>query len=150
MAGILFAYGLFAAKTAPLDVFPEFAPPQVVIQTEALGLSPDEVEALVTIPLEQEINGTSNVVSVRSSSAVGLSVITVVFTDQTDIFTARQLIGEKLNLAASRLPQEVGSPEMAPITSSSSTILTIGLTSSNLSSMELRTLADWTIKPRLL
>lgn len=150
LAGILFAYGLFAAKTAPLDVFPEFAPPQVVIQTEAPGLSPDEVEALVTIPLEQEINGTSNVVSIRSSSAVGLSVITVVFTDQTDIFTARQLIGEKLSLAASRLPEEVGSPEMAPITSSSSTILTIGLTSDSLSPLELRTIADWTIKPRLL
>jgi CzcA family heavy metal efflux pump len=150
LTGILFAYGIFAAKTAPLDVFPEFAPPQVVIQTEAPGLSPDEVEALVTIPLEQEINGTSNVVSVRSSSAVGLSVITVVFTDQTNVITARQLIAEKLSLAASRLPQGVGSPEMAPITSSSSTILMIGLTSKSLPPMELRTIADWIIKPRLL
>jgi CzcA family heavy metal efflux pump len=150
LTGILFGYGLYATKTAPLDVFPEFAPPQVVIQTEAPGLSPDEVEALVTIPLEQEINGTSNVVSVRSSSAVGLSVITVVFTDQTNVITARQLVAEKLSLAASRLPEGVGSPEMAPITSSSSTILMIGLTSRNLSSMELRSIADWTIKPRLL
>jgi len=150
LAGVLFGYGWFAAKTAPLDVFPEFAPPQVVLQTEAPGLSPDEVEALVTTPLEQEINGTSHVVSVRSSSAAGLSVITVVFTDHTDVFTARQLISEKLSLVASRLPQGVGSPEMAPITSSSSTILMIGLTSASLPPMELRTIADWTIKPRLL
>lgn len=150
LSGVVLLLGAMAVRSSPLDVFPEFAPPQVIIQTEAPGLSAEEVEALVTWPLEYAINGTSKITTVRSSSIFGLSVITVYFSDGTDLFVARQLIAERLNVAAAKLPAGVGPPLMAPITSASSTILIIGLTSDTISPLDLRSLADWTVKPRLL
>src|SRR5438132_1893305 len=150
LAFLLFVFGVRAALYVPLDVFPEFAPPQVVIQTEARGLSAEEVEQLVTLPLETQLNGTTELDTIRSSSIVGLSVITCVFQAGTDIFRARQLITEKLQLAAAHLPATAGQPQMMPISSPAGILLKISLTSDKTSLMELRTVADWTIRPRLL
>ena len=150
LAFLLFAFGVRATLQVPLDVFPEFAPPQVVIQTEAAGLSAEEVEQLVTLPLETQLNGTAELDTIRSSSIVGLSVITCVFQPDTDIFRARQLITEKLQLASTHLPAAAGQPQMTPITSPAGVLLKISLTSDRTSLMDLRTIADWTIRPRLL
>jgi len=150
LALLLFVFGVRTALEVPLDVFPEFAPPQVVIQTEAPGLSAEEVEQLVTLPLETQLNGTAELDTIRSSSIVGLSVITCVFQAGTDIFRARQLITEKLQLAATHLPATAGQPQMMPISSPAGILLKISLTSDKTSLMDLRTLADWTIRPRLL
>jgi CzcA family heavy metal efflux pump len=150
LATLLLLAGVFAANHSPLDIFPEFSPPQVVVQTEAPGFSAEEVEALVTIPLEYAVNGTSFLTTLRSSSAPGISVITAIFAEQSDILTDRMLVGERLASAASALPQGVSSPRMTPLTSSTGTLMAIGLTTSSVSPMELRTLADWLIRPRLL
>src|SRR5712691_13529831 len=150
LASLLFVFGVRAALHVPLDVFPEFAPPQVVIQTEAPGLSAEEVVQLVTMPLETQLNGTAELETIRSSSIVGLSVITCVFQAGTDIFRARQLVSEKLQLAGAHLPAAAGPPQMMPIISNVGIILKISLTSDKTSLMDLRTLADWTIRPRLL
>src|SRR5262245_42621344 len=150
LALLLFVFGVRAALQVPLDVFPEFAPPQVVIQTEAVGLSAEEVEQLVTLPLETQLNGTAELNTIRSSSIVGLSVITCVFQPNTDIFRARQLITEKLQLASTHLPATAGQPQMTPISSAAGVLLKISLTSDKTSMMDLRTIADWTIRPRLL
>src|SRR5215470_16959034 len=150
LALLLFIFGVYSALQAPLDVFPDFAPPQVVLQTEAPAMSAEEVEQLVTVPLETQLNGTAELETIRSSSIVGLSVITCVFETGTDIFRARQLVSEKLQLAASHLPATAGPPQMMPIISNVGIILKISLTSEKTSPMDLRTLADWTIRPRLL
>lgn len=150
LACVLVAYGLFAASNAKLDVFPEFAPPRVVIQTEAPGLSPEQVEALVTRPIETVLNGSNGLDSLRSQSIQGLSVVTAVFQGGTDIYRARQLVGERLTQATGKLPLGVLPPVMAPLTSATSIFLTIGLTSHKLSAMALRTFVDWTLRPRLL
>ncbi len=150
LAVLLIVFGVRAVRESPLDVFPDFAPPQVVIQTEAQGLSPEEVEQLVSLPLENALNGTSNLETVRSSSAAGLSVITCIFESETDIFRARQLVGEKLQLALPRLPAGVGEPQMMPISPPVGILVKVSLTALQTSMMNLRTLADWTIRPRLL
>ncbi|HYM74876.1 MAG TPA: efflux RND transporter permease subunit [Candidatus Dormibacteraeota bacterium] len=150
LACLLLIYGLNTAVHAKLDVFPEFAPPQVVIQTEAPGLASEQVEQLVTRPIELAVNGVANLESIRSQSIQGLSVITAVFQGGTDIYRARQMVSERLSTAASQLPQGVRAPQMAPLTSATSMILDIGLTSEKRSLMELRTFADWTLRPRLL
>ena len=150
LALLLFGFGIYSAVKAPLDVFPDFAPPQVVLQTEAPGMSAEEVEQLVTLPLETQLNGTAQLETIRSSSIVGLSVITCVFQAATDIFRARQLVSEKLQLASAHLPMAAGAPQMMPIISNVGIILKISLTSDKTSLMDLRTLADWTIRPRLL
>ena len=150
LACVLTGYGLFVAVHAKLDVFPEFAPPRVVIQTEAPGLSPEEVEALVTRPVESAVNGANDVKSLRSRSIQGLSVVTAVFRNGTDIYRARQLVGERLSQTAGRLPFGVAPPTMAALTSTTSIFLTIGLTSDKLSPMALRSFVDWTLRPRLL
>jgi CzcA family heavy metal efflux pump len=150
LAGLLLFFGIRTAIESPLDVFPDFAPPQVVIQTEAQGLSPEEVEQLVSLPLENALNGTADLETIRSSSAAGLSVVTCIFTGGTDIFRARQLVAEKLQLVRSRLPEGIGEPEMMPISSPVGILVKISLTSEKTSPMDLRTLADWTIRPRLL
>src|SRR5207248_4188489 len=106
LAILLFVFGVRSAMQAPLDVFPDFAPPQVVIQTEAPGLAAEEVEQLVTVPLETQLNGTAELDTIRSSSIVGLSVVTCVFQAGTDIFRARQLVSEKL--ASAHLPSVAG------------------------------------------
>ena len=150
LACLVVAYGLYIANRTKLDVFPEFAPPQIVIQTEAPGLSAEQVEQLVTRPIENALNGAPSLVSIRSQSIQGLSAITIVFSDDTDIFRARQTMSERLVEVASRLPQGVDAPKMGALTSSTSLMLAIGLTSSNRTAMDLRTFADWTLQPRLL
>lgn len=146
----LLGYGLFAIGEAKYGVFPEFAPPQVTIQTEAPGLSPEHVEILVTQPIETSINGLAGVESLRSSSIQGLSVVTVVFQPRSDIYRARQLVTERLAVVAARLPQGVQPPSMTPLTPLAGTVLVIGLTSDQRSLMDLRTIADWTVARRLL
>jgi CzcA family heavy metal efflux pump len=150
LACALLAYGVYSFSRARFDVFPEFAPPQVSIQTEAPGLAPQQVEVLVTTPLENAINGLPAIQSMRSRSIQGLSVITVVFNETTDIYRDRQVIAERLSTVAGQLPAGVRAPLMAPLTSSTGTVMAVGLTSKKLSLMQLRTIADWTIRPRLL
>ncbi len=150
LACLLIGYGLYVAAHAKLDVLPNFMPPQVQVQAEAPGLSPEQVEALVTRPLENTINGLGNMDSLRSESISGLSVITAVFKEGTDIFIARQMLAEKLGEMAGVLPAGVKTPVMSPLTSATMDLLKIGLVSEKLSPMELRTLADWTVKPRML
>ena len=135
---------------AKYDVFPEFAPPQVGIQTEAPGLTAEQVEVLVTQPIENALNGSPGVQSLRSSSIQGLSVITVIFRASSDIYRDRQVVAERLAETAQRLPSNVPAPTMTPLTSSSSTVLVIGLTSEKRSLRVLRTLADWSIRLNLL
>src|SRR5438067_4986862 len=102
---VTIAYGLYVAADSKLDVFPEFAPPQVVIQTEAPGMSPEEVEALVTRPIENTINGAPELISIRSQSIQGLSAITAIFSDRADIYRVRQMVSERLTQVAGSLPQ---------------------------------------------
>src|SRR5512136_892612 len=123
------AYGVFTAARTKLDVFPEFAPPMVVIQTEAPGFSPGQVEALVTRPLETALNGTPQLASIRSESIQGLSAITLTFDERADIYRVRQLANERLSEAASWFPAGVRAPRMGPLTSSTSLALVLGLVS---------------------
>ncbi|HEY9860924.1 MAG TPA: efflux RND transporter permease subunit, partial [Candidatus Obscuribacterales bacterium] len=134
----------------PLDVFPPFAPPQVEIQTEAPGLAPEEVESLVTLPIESAINGTPGVATVRSSSAASISVVRVIFNWGTDIYQARQLVTERLQSAQSKLPEGVETPEVAPISSPIGTIVTYAFTSQTTDLMQVRRLVDWQVTNRLL
>jgi len=150
LACALAGYGLFSLGNAKYGVFPEFAPPQVSIQTEAPGLSAEQVEVLVTQPIETSINGLAGVESLRSSSIQGLSVVTVVFQPGSDIYRARQLVTERLAVLTSGLPQGVQAPSMTPLTPTAGTVLVIGLTSDQHSLMDLRTAADWTVGRRLL
>src|SRR3954454_13000894 len=150
LACVLLGYGLYVAQNAKLDVFPNFVQPQVAIQTECPGLAPEQVELLVTTPIETAISGLGDMESLRSESIEGLSVITAVFKEGSDIFRARQMLAEVLAETATELPTSVKSPRMTPLTSSTMDLLKIGLVSENLSPMELRTFADWTLKPRLL
>ncbi len=150
LAVALVVYGTGTILNSRLDVFPEFAPPQVSIQTEAPGLSPEQVEILVTKPLEEAINGVEGVAAVRSQSIQGLSVITAVLADRVDIYRARQSLAERLTEAVGRLPESVHPPVLTPLTSSSSTVLVVGLTSATQTPMAQRTFADWVLRPRLL
>lgn len=150
LACVVIAYGIFAVGRSKLDVFPDFVPPQVTVQTEAPGLAPEQVETLVTRPVEFALNGLAGQESLRSESIQGLSVITVAFKQGTNIFTARQLLAEKITEVAGQLPAGVKSPALTPLTSATMDVLKLGLVSDRLSPMELRTLADWTLKPRLL
>ncbi|HYT93282.1 MAG TPA: efflux RND transporter permease subunit, partial [Gemmataceae bacterium] len=150
LAVLMLILGIFAAANAKLDVFPEFAPPQVVIQTECPGLSPSEVEQLVTLPIETEINGIPRLDVLRSQSIQGLSVVTVIFQDGTDIYRARQLVTERLGELAGQFPAGVKTPRLAPLTATTGRLLTVGFTSDKLSSLELRDRVQWMIRPRLL
>jgi len=150
LALALVVYGAGVVAHARLDVFPEFAPPQVSIQTEAPGLSPEQVEVLVTKPLEDAINGVEGIAAVRSQSIQGLSVITAVLAEQEDIYRARQALAERLVEATGRLPATVEPPVLTPLTSSSSTVLVVGVTSTTRSLMEQRSFVDWVMRPRLL
>ncbi len=147
---LLVAYGIDALAKASYDVFPEFAPPQVSIQTEAPGLSSEQVETLVTRPIETAVNGVPDLQRMMSNSTQGLSVVTVYFDPATDLYRARQLVAERLTTAVGELPSGVRPPIMAPLTSSTGTVLMAGLTSSSQSLMRLHTLAKWTIRPNLL
>ncbi|MEO6035959.1 MAG: efflux RND transporter permease subunit, partial [Verrucomicrobiota bacterium] len=150
LAAVLLVYGINVSRNAKLDVFPDFVQPQVVIQTEAPGLSPEQVEVLVTRPIETTVNGLGGMESLRSESIGGLSIITVVFKEGTEVFRARQMLGEQLSEMAGTLPSGVKTPRMTPLTSSTMDLLKIGLVSDKMSPMELRTFADWTLRPRLL
>jgi CzcA family heavy metal efflux pump len=134
----------------PLDVFPSFAPPQVEIQTEAPGLAPEEVESLVTLPIESAINGTPGVTAVRSSSAAGISVVKVIFNWDTDIYQARQLVTERLQQAQRKLPEKVEIPQISPTSSPIATVLQYAFTSESTSLMEVRRIVDWQVTNRLL
>jgi CzcA family heavy metal efflux pump len=149
-AATLLVVGIQATKNAPLDVFPEFAPPLVEVQTEAPGLSTEEVDALVTVPLENALNGLPFLKTLRSKSVLGLSSVVMIFDTGTDILKARQLVQERLNLAQSRLPAVVTPPVLMAPYSSLSRVLKVGLTSKTLSQMEMSELARWTMRPRLM
>lgn len=150
LALVLLGYGVLSVVRATYDVFPEFAPPQVGIQTEAPGLTPEQVEILITQPIENAVNGVPGVKTLRSTSIQGLSAVTVVFDPGSDIYRDRQVVAERLAVAAQQLPAGSSPPAMTPLTSSTSTILVAGLTADTRSLMDLRTIADWTLRLRLL
>jgi Cu/Ag efflux pump CusA len=150
LAIALLGYGIYSLRQAKYDVFPEFAPPLVGIQTEAPGLSPEQVEVLVTQPIENVINGVSGLASLRSNSIQGLSVIKATFGSGTNIYLDRQLVNERLATLSGELPRGVHAPVMQPLTLATGTVLVVGLTSQHKTLMDLRTTADWTLRPRLL
>ena len=137
-------------RNTPLDVFPEFAPPLVEIQTEAPGLSTSDVEALVTVPLEQALTGIPDLDTIRSKSVLGLSSVVMILKPGTDVMTARQMVQERMSRAAAQLPSIAHPPVMLSPLSSLSRVLKVGLTSRTLSQVELTTLTKWTIRPRLM
>jgi CzcA family heavy metal efflux pump len=150
LAIALLGYGIYELTQAKYDVFPEFAPPLVGIQTEAPGLSPEQVEVLVTQPIENVLNGVAGLDTLRSNSIQGLSVIKTTFQSGTDIYRDRQLVNERLATLAGQLPHGVEPPVMEPLRLATGTVLVIGLTSQSKTLMDLRTAADWTLRPRLL
>jgi CzcA family heavy metal efflux pump len=150
LACLALGYGVYSALNSKLGVFPEFAPPQVVIQTEAPGLAAEQVESLVTQAIENVLLGMNDVASIRSQSIQGLSAITVIFREGTDIFRDRQLVSERLIAVTNEMPAGVSAPVMGPLTPASSWFLTIGLTSARLKPTDLWSFAYWTIRPRLL
>lgn len=152
LAVILLVAGIITTARMPVDVFPDFAPVQVVVLTEAAGYAPEEVEGSITVPLETVLNGIPNVQTVRSISTVGLSVVTLIFEDGMSVFTARQLVSEKLQMARSKLPEGIDEPALAPITSAAGDVFKLGLYSETgaTTPMQLRTLVDWTIRPRIM
>jgi CzcA family heavy metal efflux pump len=151
LAAVLMGTGTYATGRARLDVFPEFAQPQVIVQTEAPGLAPEQVEQLITQPIENAVNGVPRLDVLRSESIQGLSAVTAVFQDGTDVYRARQQISERLAQLAGQFPPEVKRPpRMAPLTSTTGRLLTVGFTSDKLSPMELRDRVQWNIRPRLL
>lgn len=150
LAAIAAIVGWRVVRTSPMDVFPEFAPPLVEVQTEAPGLSTEEVEALVTVPIEQALNGTPYLQTVRSKSVLGLSSVVLIFERGTNLFTARQFVGERLAQLAPTLPSLAHPPVLLSPLSSTSRVLKIGVSSRTLDQTELTTLALWTIRPRLI
>ena len=147
---LLLIGGMYTAFHTEVDVFPDLNAPTVVVMTEANGMAAEEVEQLVTFPIETAVNGATNVRRVRSSSTTGFSVVWVEFDWDTDIYLARQIVSEKLSAAAESLPEYVGKPTLGPQSSILGELLIVGLTADSTSMLDLRTLADWTIRPRLL
>lgn len=150
LALMLVAYGIFTLQRARVDVFPEFSPTLVVIQTEAPGLSADLVETQVTQQIENALLGAAGVEVLRSQSIPGLSVVTALFEDGTDIYRNRQVVAERIGALADRMPAGVAAPAITPLTSSASTVLGVGLTSRVRSATELRSLADAVVRPHLM
>lgn len=149
LACLVVLYGVFSLTRGNLDVFPEFSPTQIIIQTESPGLSAELVERLVTQPIESAVAGSVGVTDIRSQSIPSLSVVTVIFDERTNIYKNRQIIAERLSTLSNQIPKGI-TPNITPLTSSASTVLGFGLTSNTRSLMELRTLVDWTITPHLL
>lgn len=150
LAVVLMAVGVRVIRSTPLDVFPEFAPPLVEIQTEAPGLSTAEVESLISVPIENALTGTAQLKTLRSKSVLGLSSVVLIFEPDTELMRARQIVQERLALVASQLPAAARPPVILQPLSSTSRAMKIGVSSKTLSQMELSTLARWTIRPRLM
>src|SRR6516165_936610 len=142
--------GSWSALNSPLDVFPEFVPTQVTVQTKAPGFAPQQVEELVTKPIENAVNGASGIETLRSESIPGLSVVNITFARGTDVHIARQGISERLSELGGSLPAGVETPKLSPLVSSTMDLLKIGLLSDRVDGYALRDAADWVIKPRLL
>src|SRR6266704_344912 len=142
--------GSWGAMQAPLDVFPEFVPSQVDVQTEAPGFAPQQVEELVTRQVENAVNGSAGIATMRSESIPGLSVVTITFADGIDVHVARQGISERLSELGSALPAGVGTPKLSPLVSSTMDLLKVGLVSDKVDAYTLRDTANWIIRPRLL
>ena len=150
IALLLLIAGVYSTMHMEVDVFPDLNAPTVVVMTEASGMAPEEVERLVTFPIETALNGATNVRRVRSASSTGFSTVNVEFDWGTDIYKARQVVSEKIAMVGDELPENVGKPTLGPQSSILGEMMIIGLTADTTSMQDLRIIADWIIRPRLL